>query len=183
VRTPIPRGEGRRRSLPVIVAPLDGWVFAGFPDERLLSMIRPGTGRLWDDARTMGKRPGEPVLFLQLGPRGAAWVGSGTVSGLEERWKAFGVHVTTRRVLPRPLPAIATESATRDAGLRQAQVSIRTRGIAAWENRTLAARIGLAEFRLRTPYLEESRDTRLSASDWGLLCELQPRLADLRPEA
>jgi hypothetical protein len=161
---------------------LEGWVFVGFPDEHLRSMLRPGTVRLWEDARTIGKAAGQPVLFLQTRERGAAWVGSGVINGVDERWKAFGVYVETRAVLARMMP---TE--TRDPeGLPKKGAgsadSIRTRGMSAWENRTLAARMGFEGFRSRTPYLEEGRDIRLTASDWNVLCELQPSLRSLWPK-
>jgi hypothetical protein len=53
--------------------------------------------------------------------------------------------------------------------------------MSAWENRTLASRIGIEGSRSRTPYLEEERDIRLSPADWSLLVQLQPALQDLRP--
>ena len=158
-----------------------GWVFVGFPDEHLRSMLRAGTTRLWDDARTIGKQPGQSVLFLQTRERGAAWVGAGVVRGVEERWKAFGVYVETRVVLPRMLVTIAEGPDTPATKENRAVDSIRSRGLTAWENRTLAARMGFVGFRSKTPFLEETRDLRLSPSDWLLLCQLQPALGSLRP--
>lgn len=160
---------------------LEGWVFVGFPDEHLRWMLKPGSVRLWDDARTIGKTPGQPVLFLQSRDRGAAWVGSGVVSRVEERWQAFGVWVETRVVLARMLPTVARDPDGNPKGGTRAFDSIDSQGMAAWENRTLAARIGLVEFRSRTPYLEEGRDIRLTASDWRVLCQLQPSLRSLLP--
>jgi len=159
-----------------------GWVFVGFPDEHLRSILRAGATQLWDDARTIGKAPGQPVFFLQTRERGAAWLGSGIVRQVEERWKAFGVYVETWVVLPRLLPVVAPETgAPPPSGHRPAD-SVRRLGSAAWENRTLAARLGFTEFRSRTPYLEEARDLRLSGSDWAVVCELQPQLRTLWPE-
>ena len=161
--------------------PIEGWVFIGFPDEHLRSMLRPGAPRLWGDARTIGKIPGQPVFFLQTRERGAAWVGSGVVTGVEERWKAFGVYVETRTVLDRMLTTVARDPDGRPTGGSRSVDSIHSQGMAAWENRTLAARIGFAGFRSRTPYLEEERDIRLTASDWNVLCQLQPSLSTLWP--
>ena len=160
---------------------LVGWVFIGFPDEHLRPMLRPGTVRLWEDARTVGKSPGQPVLFLQTREQGAAWVGSGLVSGVEERWKAFGVYVETRTVLPRLLVTVAPSPGHSPNRNPPGAEAVRSRGTAAWENRTLAARLGFGGFRSRTPYLEEERDLRLTASDWNLLCQLQPSLLHLWP--
>jgi hypothetical protein len=158
-----------------------GWVFVGYPDEHLRSMLRPGAVRLWEDARTVEKVPGQPVLFLQTRERGAAWVGSGVIRGAEERWKAFGVYVETRTVLPRLLATVATDPKGPPEGRVPNVDSIRSLGMAAWENRTLATRLGLVKFRSRTPYLEEGRAVRLTASDWSVLCQLQPSLGDLWP--
>jgi hypothetical protein len=159
-----------------------GWVFIGFPDEHLRTMLTAGTTRLWEDARTIGKADGQPVLFLQTREQGAAWIGSGVVRRVEERWKAFGVVVETRTVLPRLLPVVAHDGGHPSGSAAPIVASIRDRGMAVWENRTLAARLGFAGFRSRTPYLEEARDLRLSASDWDVLCQLQPSLRGLWPE-
>ena len=158
-----------------------GWVFAGYPDEHLRAMLRPGTVHLWDDAHTIGKSPGQPVLFLQTRERGAAWVGSGVVLSAEERWKAFGVYVETRTILTRMIPTLTVGPEGPPNGRAAFVESIRAQGPAAWENRTLAARVGLIDFRFRTPYLEEGRDIRLTAADWRVLCELQPLLRTLWP--
>jgi|GEM_PF-6155958 len=165
----------------MIANQVEGWVFVGFPDEHLRSMLRPGSIRLWDDARTIGKLPGQPVLFLQTREHGAAWVGSGVVTSMEERWKAFGVYVETRTVLARMLGTVALDPDIPPKGKPRTVDSIRSQGMAAWENRTLAARVGFAGFRSRTPFLEEQRDLRLTASDWSLLCQLQPSLRSLWP--
>ena len=161
---------------------LVGWVFVGYPDEHLRSILRAGTVHLWDDARTMGKVPGQPVLFLQTQEQGAAWIGSGVVHGVEERWKAFGVYVETRTILARMVPAFPASPEDSPGHHRPVSMeSIRFQGAAAWENRTLAARVGLVAYRSRTPYLEEGRDVRLTGSDWRILCELQPSLRTLWP--
>ena len=158
-----------------------GWVFVGYPDEHLRAMLRPGTVHLWGDARTMGKATGQPVLYLQTRERGAAWIGSGIVTGVEERWKAFGVYVETRTVLPRLIPTVAATPVVAPDGPTNSSGSIRSQGPAAWENRTLAARVGLVDFRTRTPYLEDGRDIRLTSWDWNVLCQLQPSLRILWP--
>ncbi len=160
-----------------------GWVFVGYPDEHLRSMVRPGTIRLWDDARTIGKVPGQPVLFLQTRERGAAWIGSGIIHQLEERWKAFGVYVETRTVLARMLATVTLDPDGQSESRIRSVDSIRAQGMSAWENRALAARVGLVGFRSRTPYLEEGRAIRLTASDWSVLCQLQPSLRTLWPGA
>lgn len=161
---------------------LEGWVFVGFPDEHLPSMLRPGIVRLWDDARTIGKAPGQPVLFLQTQGKAPAWVGFGVVTEVEERWKAFGVYVETRTVLARLLATVAPDAGGHPTKGTGAVDSIRSQGAAAWENRTLAARIGFGGFRARTPYLEEARDIRLTASDRSVLYQLQPALRTLWPD-
>ncbi len=161
---------------------LEGWVFVGFSDENLLSMLHPGTVHLWDDARTIGKAPGQPVLFLQTQGKAPAWAGFGVVTQVEERWKAFGVYVETRTVLSRLLVTVVSESSGPPTKGTSHVDSIRSQGPAAWENRTLAARIGFGGFRARTPYLEEERDIRLTASDRNVLCQLQPALRSLWPE-
>jgi hypothetical protein len=161
--------------------PLEGWVFVGFPEEHLRTMLRPGTTRLWDDARTIGKVPGQPVLFLQTREQGAAWVGSGVVIRVEERWKALGVYVETRTVLPRMLETVSPDRDDPTKGGAHAAHSIGTQGMGAWENRALASRLGFAGFQPRTPYLHAERDLRLTASDGALLCQLQPSLRSLWP--
>ncbi len=165
----------------MITNQIEGWVFVGFPDEHLPSLLRAGTTRLWDDARTIGKQPGHPVLFLQTRERGASWVGAGVIAEVEERWKAFGVYVETRTVLARMLPTMTGVSGSHPPSVSSPVDSIRSQGMAAWENRTLAARIGLAGFRSRTPFLEGERDLRLTSSDRSLLCQLQPSLNRLWP--
>ena len=161
---------------------LVGWVFVGYPDERFRQIVRAGEVHLWDDARTIGKTPGQPILYLQTWKRGAAWVGSGVVIRVEERWKAFGVYVETRSILTRLIPTLAVEPEGPPDGRITSVESIRAQGPAAWENRTLAARVGILEHRTRTPFLEEGRDVPLTAADWRLLCELQPSLRALWPE-
>ena len=142
-------------------------------------MLRPGRARLWEDARTIGKSPGQPVLFLQTREQGAAWVGSGVVTEVEARWKAFGVYVETRKVLARLLPTIHQHPGDSAPGTAPSLDSMRSQGMSAWENRALAARVGFAEFRTSTPYLEGARDLRVSPSDWSALCRLQPALEGL----
>ncbi len=165
----------------MMTSELVGWVFVGYPDEHLRSILRAGTVRLWDDAHTIGKVPGQPVLFLQTREKGAAWIGSGVIRGVEERWKMFGVYVETRTVLARMIPTLTAYPDGDSDRYPSSVVSIRTQGAAAWENRTLAARVGILDYRTRTPYLEEGRDVRLTGSDWRVLCELQPSLRMLWP--
>jgi hypothetical protein len=165
----------------MMVNQLEGWVFVGYSDENLLSMVRPGTVRLWDDARTIGKAAGQPVLFLQTQGKAPAWAGSGVVTEVEERWKAFGVYVETRTVLSRLLATVVSNAGGHPTEDTRQVDAIRSQGAAAWENRTLAARIGFGGFRARTPYLEEERDIRLTAADLSVLCQLQPALRALWP--
>lgn len=108
-------------------------------------------------------------------------MGAGVVGSVEERWKAFGVYVETRTILPRMIAAMTGDPDRHPTSGNLAVDSIRSQGMAAWENRALAARVGFAGFRSRTPYLEETRDLRLTASDWAVLCQLQPSLSILWP--
>ncbi len=149
------------------------WVLCGDEDEDLRSILRPGRSHLWSDARLAGKEIGQFVLFLQTGRGPPAWIGSGVIAGIEERWRIFGVWVDCRTLLPRPLVAIARS--VPDPG-----VSSRAE-VTSWENRTLATRIGLRGFRMRTPFLEDGRDLRLTALDTGRLLQLQPELRRLWP--
>ncbi len=150
-----------------------GWVLCGDEDEELRSILRPGRSHLWNDARLAGKEIGQLVLFLQTGRGPPAWIGSGAVAGIEERWRIFGVSVDCRVLFARPLVAIAPSvPGTGDSS---------TTEVGSWENRTLATRIGLRGFRMRTPFLEEGRDLRLTASDLERLLQLQPELRCLWP--
>jgi len=153
-----------------------GWVFLGYPDERLRSWLRPGRVHLFEDARAIAKEEGAPVLFLQLGARSAHWVGAGTVAGLEERWKMFGVHVRCTRVLSPGLPSVPPARPASEGG-GPATDLFRV----PWENRALASHLGLDGFRSTTPYLDDRRDLRLTAYDLRRLVDLQPGLRALVP--
>lgn len=155
-----------------------GWVFVGFSDENVRPWLRPGTVRLWDDARTIAKREGEFVLFLQLGRSGARWVGAGRIVGPEARWKAFGVEVRCTRVLAPGLLAVPGLLPSK-LGSSDENSPARLPPEEAWENRELAAVIGVHRFRARTPFLDAGRDLRLTGSDLRLLIALQPELAGL----
>jgi len=159
-----------------------GWVFVGFPDEDLRSLLRARTIHLWEDARSAGKEPGQPVLFLQAHERGADWVGSGVVKEVEERWKPLGVYVETRTVLTRSLALVASGLGRHLTDGTRPVDSYRSTASTVWENRALAARIGLPGYRSRTPFLEGERDFRVTLSDWNLLCQLQPSLKGLLPK-
>lgn len=156
--------------------PAEGWVFSADLDEDVRSWLRVGGRHLWGGARSLGKERQQPVLFLRAGPPRARWLGSGVVLEPEERWKAFGVWVECRRVLKRPLPALPEKHGSSD---RPEVAEILRAGAPAWENRALAAKIGLAGFRFTTPYLDDDEDLRVSASDWERLFRLQPGLRDL----
>ncbi len=156
-----------------VIPPLGdtAWVLCGDEDEDLRSILRPGRSHLWSDARLTGKEIGQFVLFLQTGRGPPAWIGSGAVAGIAERWKIFGVWVDCRVLLARPLVAIARSvPGTGDSS---------TTEVGSWENRTLATRIGLRGFRMRTPFLEGGCDLRLTSSDTELLLQLQPELRRL----
>ncbi len=155
-----------------------GWVFLGFPDEALRRWLRAGTVRLWSDARSISKVEGQSVLFLQLGKAGAHWEGAGRIEAPEERWRQFGVRVRCTQLLPHPLPAVpATVSEPTATGNPSREPRIPSEDL--WENRALASLVGLHRFRSRTPYLEDSRDLRLSDSDVRLLRTLQPGIEPL----
>lgn len=141
--------------------------------------LRPGSVRLWEDARTISKEPGAPVLYLQLGERGPRWEGAGRVVEVEERWKSFGVYVRCTKVLPRGIhavPRIPDPAASKGTPARTSYPAEE-----AWENRSLASLLGLHRFQTRTPFLDEGRDLRLTGSDLRLLVDLQPGLAQLIP--
>ena len=144
-----------------------GWVIQLDPDEPLDLWLRPGTEHVWEDARSAGKVPGQPVLFVQRARGRVAWVGWGRILEGEERWKVYGVPaVCDGRVEP-PLPvrdpSVDLESASSPADL--------------WDNRALGATVGLLRYRERTPYREVgARDLRLTAGDLYRLSQAQPRL-------
>ncbi len=146
-----------------------GWVFVTEPDEPLAPWLKVGAERDWGDARTLGRAPGQPVLFLRAGGSGAWWVGSGRVVDVSERWRAFGVRTRCVHRSSPPIPAVPPRT-------------VSAPGPVAWENRALAARLGLDRFRSRTPYLDASRAMRLTSLDLDRLEEVQPRLATLWPE-
>jgi hypothetical protein len=129
---------------------------------------------LWDEARSIAKEPGQPVLFLQTGPGGATWEGCGRVVECEERWKAFGVYVRCTRLFDRSLPALPRRP-------RGPAGSARVPNSEVWDNPSLPDRIGLNGYRLRTPFLDEGRDVRVTSRDFRRLVELQGALAELAP--
>jgi hypothetical protein len=131
---------------------------------------------MWDSARSVGKEPDQPVLFMLEGPRPPLWLGSGRILEPEERWKVLGVLVECREVLSHPLPALPTKL---EDLARPEVADLVDAGAHRWENRTLATRIGLTGFRSRTPFLEEMVDLQLSPGDWEHLLVLQPALRKL----
>jgi hypothetical protein len=149
-----------------------GWVFQGYPDERLVRALVPGRIVHWDDARSQGKAEGQPVLFLQTGGATPTWVAWGRVIEPEERWRVFGVGVRCHDVLQPGLPALGhgtpRPSARPSGGQREAHV---------WEFPELGRALGLERSRERTPYLDTgARDLRLGVQDLAFLLELQPSL-------
>ena len=157
-----------------------GWVIVGDADEDLRGSLRPGEPHLWADARTRGKVRGQPVLFLQSTQDGRAhWVGSGFVLAPEERWKSLGVWIQCVRV--RPASQVAPGRSTNGAPGPMEDVPLGP--MDRWENRSLASRLGVPGFRMRTPYLEDGRDIRVTAADRDLLFRFFPALREWWKEA
>lgn len=147
-----------------------GWVIQGQVDEPLDLWLEPGTERLWEDARSAGKEPGQPVLFLQAGQARPAWVAWGRILEPKERWKIYGVRTVCAERLDPPLPVVAS-SVDFDAVSGDAEF---------WENRALGAALGLLRHRDRTPYGDVgARDLRLTGADLGHLVRAQPGLRRL----
>ena len=156
-----------------------GWVIQGYANERIDLDLAPGTVRRWDDARSRGKVPGQPVLFLRTHPRGSRWVGWGRVVEPEERWRVLGVAVRCEGVARPGLPVVASGYAPRPRAGIPPELSRHE-----WEFRELGFVLGLATQHERPPYLEsDARDLRLSAHDLRFLLRLQPALARLGRES
>jgi len=152
-----------------------GWVFQGYPNERMDRTLSPGEAHRWGDARSRGKIPGQPVLFLQVHPRDSRWVGWGRVVEPEERWRVLGVAVQCEEVLRPGLPVQEPQS---DPPTRPGDSAIPPGH--EWEFRELGHVLGLAAHRERTPYLDtDARDLRLGAVDLRFLLHLQPGLGRL----
>lgn len=147
-----------------------GWVIQAQGDEPLNLWLQPGAERLWEDARSVGKEPGQPVLFLQTGRGPPAWMGWGRILEPEERWRVYGVRTVCAERLDPPLlvldPSVDLETVSGAGDL--------------WENRALGAAVGLLRHRNRTPYGEVgARDLRLTDADLHQLVRAQPLLRRL----
>ncbi len=152
-----------------------GWVFQGYEDENLAARLRPGRVDLWGDARSRGKVPGQPVLYLQADRRSPHWVGWGRIVPPEERWLVFGVPVRCEGIIPEGLPVFAPATTTPGQGA-DGDTGARHE----WEYRELGHALGLGGHRERTPFLDNgARDLRVSAHDLAHLLRLQPGLAEL----
>ncbi len=152
-----------------------GWVLQGYPNERIDRSLIPDAVHHWGDARSRGKVPGQPVLFLQAHPRDPRWVGWGRVVEPEERWRVLGVTVRCAEVLRPALPVQAPRSIP--PALSEASATPPGHD---WEFRELGHVLGLATHRERTPYLDmDARDLRLGSRDLGFLLHLQPGLRRL----
>jgi hypothetical protein len=147
-----------------------GWVIQAPEDEPPNRWLSPGTEHLWEDARSAGKEPGQPVLFLQSGRDPPTWIGWGRILESSERWKVYGVRtVCGERLVP------ALEVIDPSVNLETISGSEER-----WENRALGAALGLLHFRNRTPYGEVgARDLRLTDADLHQLVRAQPRLRSL----
>ncbi len=144
-----------------------GWVIQLEADEPLNLWLRPGSEHVWEDARSAGKVPGQPVLFVQTGQGPVAWVGWGRVLQGDERWRVYGVPTTCGGRLDPPLPVL-DPSVEFGPGSSTADL---------WDNRALGATLGLLRYRERTPYREVgARDLRLTDGDLHRLAEAQPKL-------
>ena len=157
-----------------------GWVLVAYPDERFGSRLRAGRDSNWSDARTTSMEPGQPVLFLQLGPPSPRWAGVGRIVGVQERWRMFGVVVRCLERFAPPLPAVPGRNPRATAVARSLADELDNAPV--WENRTLAEVLGLHRSPYRTPYLGEGRVVRVTAGDLGLVRQLQPSLARVWPE-
>ncbi|NNN16916.1 MAG: hypothetical protein HKL79_00925 [Thermoplasmata archaeon] len=149
-----------------------GWIVQGYADERIDRELSAGGAHQWGDARSRGKDPGQPVLFLQSRPRDSRWVGWGRVVEPEERWRVLGVTVRCEEVIRPGLPVIASQSLRPPRSGGPSNLPPHD-----WEFRELGHVLGLETHRDRTPYLDtDARDLRLSASDLRFLLRLQPAL-------
>lgn len=152
-----------------------GWIIRGYPDEVLARALRPGDVYAWDDARTLGKEPGQPVLYLETAQRAPRWVGWGRIAPAAERWRVHGVVVECRMRIHPAWPAAPTglppSSTLRPANSPPGHD---------WETPALGRLLQLSRARERTPYMDtDARDIRLTAGDLSYLVQLQPRLATL----
>lgn len=147
-----------------------GWVILAHEDEPLNLWLRPRGERLWEDARSAGKEPGQPVLFLQSGPGPPMWAGWGRVLEAPERWKVYGVSTVCVGVLDPSLPVVDPSI---DPGTISSSEDL-------WENRALGSALGLLRYRNRTPYGEVgARDLRITCADLQILGSAQPGLRRL----
>jgi hypothetical protein len=147
-----------------------GWVIQAQGDEPLNLWLQPGAERLWEDARSAGKEPGQPVLFLQVGRGSPTWMGWGRILEPQERWRIYGVRTVCAERLDPPLPVV-------DSSVDRGAVSD-TGDL--WENRALGTALGLLRHRNRTPYGEVgARDLRLTDADLHQLVRAQPGLRRL----
>ena len=152
-----------------------GWVIQGYANERIARDLAPTECHHWGDARSRGKVPGQPVLFLQSHPLDSRWVGWGRVVEPEERWRVLGVTVRCEEVVR---PGLAVD-ASRSIPPAQAGESSNLLGHE-WEYRELGHVLGREAHRDRTPYLDtDARDLRLSVHDLRFLLHLQPALGRL----
>ncbi len=156
--------------VPLSAERIVGWVIQAHEDEPLNLWLRPRAERLWEDARSAGKEPGQPVLFLQRGRGPPAWIGWGQILESPERWKVYGVNTVCTEVLDPPLPVV-------DPHVDRNMISNTEDH---WENRALGTALGLLRYRNRTPYGEEgARDLRLTCADLHQLSRAQPGLRRL----
>ena len=152
-----------------------GWVFQGYPDERIGPSLGPGRLSHWDDARSRGKVADQPVLFLQADPNDPRWVAWGRVVEPSERWRVFGVDVLCSEVMVPGLAVIERAALPADGGGRSVDPRTHT-----WEYPELGRALGLERTRARTPFLDTgARDLRLGVHDLALLVALQPGLRRL----
>jgi len=149
-----------------------GWIVQGYPDERIDLQLSYGEVLHWGDARSRGKVPDQPVLFLQSRPGDSRWVGWGRVVEPDERWRVLGVTVRCEEVARPGLAVIAPGSVPSPRSGEPAQPPSHD-----WEFRELGHALGLETHRDRTPYLDtDARDLRLGAHDLRFLLGLQPAL-------
>lgn len=173
---PAARARGVFEELAIGIAPgTVGWVIQGYADERIERHLTPTELHRWEDARSRGKVPGQPVLFLQSRPRDSRWVGWGRVVEPEERWRVLGVTVRCEEVVRSGLPVVVSRSVRAPRSGDAANLPEHE-----WEYRELGQVLGVDVHRDRTPYLDaDARDLRLSIHDLHFLLQLQPALGRL----
>ncbi len=156
-------------NLPTLPERTVGWVIRAGSGEPVTPWLRPGVPYDWKDARLLGKEPGQPVLFFRRDRGRSRWTGWGHVQALAERWRSFGVRTVCARPFDPPLDVIGAPLEERNRSAPEVL----------WENRALAATLGILRFRDRTPYREVgARDFRLTISDLRQLTRLQPLLRE-----